>query len=496
MMSPQQRHDTDMRDRHPSSPRTGRFLCGVLALALTAGCASHGQFVSDDGHARNVILFIGDGMGVSTVTAARIFAGQAAGLAGEEHSLAFETFPHLGLVKTYNTNQQVPDSAGTATAMYTGHKTRAGVLSVGPEARRRNCAEALAHPLTTIRDIAKSRGRAVGIVTTTRVTHATPAALYARSPERDWESDRFLPEQDRASGCRDIASQLASIEPGGLDIVLGGGRREFFGSDNGGTRNTPGDDLIREWLDGAANRRYVTTAAELHTLRPDEEVLGLFGNGHLSYVAERAAGTTEPSLPEMTAAAIDRLASEEGFFLMVEGGRIDHGHHDGRPGYALLETVEFARAVGVALAKVDLDETLILVTADHSHVLTLGGYPVRGNPILGLVVENDDRGEARREPSLAADGQPYTTLGYANGPGAADNGARPAPDTGIGGVYQALIPRIGSNLDGSLDTDESHAGEDVALYAIGAGSDAVSGVIEQNLVFDVMMNAFGWQAGD
>jgi alkaline phosphatase len=465
-------------------------------LALTAGCASDRQFVSDDGHARNVILFIGDGMGVSTVTAARIFAGQAAGLAGEEHSLAFESFPHLALVKTWNTNQQVADSAGSATAMYTGHKTRAGVLSVGPEARRRNCAEALAHPLTTIRDHAKSRGKAVGIVTTTRITHATPAALYARSPERDWESDRFLPQADRAAGCSDIASQLANIPPGGVDIVLGGGRQEFFGSDRGGTRRKAGDDLVQEWLDGAANRRYVTTAAELHALQPDDEVLGLFGNEHLSYVAERAAGTTEPSLPGMTAAAIDRLAGEEGFFLMVEGGRIDHGHHDGRAGYALLETIEFARAVEVALAKVDLDETLILVTADHSHVLTIGGYPVRGNPILGLVVENDDRGEARGEPSLAADGQPYTTLGYANGPGAAGNGARPLPETGIEGVYQALIPRVDTDLDGSLDTDESHAGEDVALYAIGAGSDAVSGVIEQNLVFDIMMKAFGWEAGN
>jgi alkaline phosphatase len=417
-------------------------------------------------------------------------------LTGEEHSLAFESFPHLALVKTWNTNQQVADSAGSATAMYTGHKTRAGVLSVGPEARRRNCKESLAHPLTTIREHAKSRGKAVGIVTTTRITHATPAALYARSPERDWESDRFLPEADRAAGCRDIASQFASIPPGGVDIVLGGGRQEFFGSDRGGTRRKAGDDLVQEWLDGAANRRYVTTAAELLALQPDEEVLGMFSDGHLAYVAERAAGTTEPSLSEMTAAAIDRLAGEEGLFLMVEGGRIDHGHHDGRAGYALLETVEFARAVEVALAKVDLDETLILVTADHSHVLTIGGYPVRGNPILGLVVENDGRGETRGEPSLAADGQPYTTLGYANGPGAAGNGARPLPATGIGVVYQALVPRIDTNLDGTPDTDDSHGGEDVALYAIGAGSGAVSGVIEQNLVFDIMMKAFGWQVGD
>ncbi|HWM26970.1 MAG TPA: alkaline phosphatase [Woeseiaceae bacterium] len=487
-----------MYDRSPSSPRTGNFLCGILAFALTAGCASHGQFafVSDDVHARNVILFIGDGMGVSTVTAARIFAGQAEGLAGEEYSLVFEKFPHLALVKTYNSNQQVPDSAGTASAIYTGQKTRAGVISVGPEARRRNCAEARRYPLTTILEIAKSRGKRVGIVTTARITHATPAALYAHSPEREWESDLLLTEGNRAAGCRDIASQLASIAPGSLDIALGGGRREFFGSDHGGMRRKADDDLVQQWLDGAANRRYVTTAAELHALAPGEEVLGLFSDGHLTYVAERAAATTEPTLPEMTAAAIDRLAGKDGFFLMVEGGRIDHGHHDGKAGYALVEAVEFARAVEGALAKVDLDETLILVTADHSHAFTIGGYPVRGNPILGLVLENDADGEPRPEPSLAADGKPYTTVGYANGPGATKNGARPEPETDIASVYQALIPRLDTNLDGSPDIDESHGGEDVALYATGAGSDAVSGVIEQNLVFDIMMKAFGWDAGD
>ena len=474
------------------SSRTALILCGLLALLLIAGCAGQVRSASDNARARNVIVFIGDGMGVSTVTAARIFAGQAEGLAGEEHSLAFEKFPRLALVKTYNTNQQVPDSAGTATAIFTGRKTRAGVISVGPEAYRRDCAGALDYPLTSILEIAKSRGKRVGIVTTARITHATPATLYAHSPEREWESDRFLTERERVAGCRDIASQLASMAPGSIDIALGGGRREFFGSAAGGTRRKPDDDLVQAWLEASANRRYVTTADELRSVAPDEEILGLFDEGHLAYVAERTTAIRQPTLPEMTAAAIDRLAGEDGFFLMVEGGRIDHGHHDGKPGYALLEAVELARAVEVALEKVDLDETLVMVTADHSHVFTIGGYPVRGNPILGLVRENDGRGEPRSEPSLATDGKPYTTLGYANGPGARTGGPRPLPETGVESVYQALIPRIDTNMDGSPDYEESHGGEDVPLYAIGAGSASVSGVIEQNRVFDIMMNAFGW----
>ena len=236
----------------------------------------------------------------------------------------------------------------------------------------------------------------------------------------------------------------------------------------------------------------MTTADELRSIAADEEVLGLFSDSHMTYVAERPTDTSEPTLAEMTAAAIDRLATGDGYFLMVEGGRIDHGHHDGKAGYALVETRELARAVQVALDKVDLADTLILVTADHSHTFTMGGYATRGNPILGLVVENDVNGEPMQEPVLAEDGQPYTTLGYANGPGAVTARPRPAPDTGVGAVFQALVPVVDTNIDGSIDHDETHSGEDVALYATGAGSAAVAGVIEQNVIFDVMLQAFGW----
>ncbi|MGB6230030.1 MAG: alkaline phosphatase, partial [Litorimonas sp.] len=165
-------------------------------------------YVPDTAPARNLILFIGDGMGVSTVTAARIFEGQKLGLAGEEHQLAWETFPHTALSKTYNTNQQVPDSAGTATAMYTGVKTSAGVLGVGPEVARGDCAAARDHELETFWDAAGARGMKLGLVTTTRLTHATPAAAYAHSSERNWEYDGELSIDSRAGGCRDIAAQF------------------------------------------------------------------------------------------------------------------------------------------------------------------------------------------------------------------------------------------------------------------------------------------------
>ena len=509
------------------NPGVLKWSARLTGVALLAGCVMSAdpppaEPSAAGGIARNVILFIGDGMGVSTVTAARIFDGQSLGMTGEEHELIFETFPHVALIKTYNTNQQVPDSAGTATAMMTGRKTRAGVINIGPDVRRQDCRESLDQELTPLGVIAKERGKSVGVVTTTRLTHATPASVFAHSPERDWESDQYLPESDRALGCLDIAYQLTRFDVGGgLDVVLGGGRAGFYGREFDGNRVGERDDLIREWLDAGSNRTYITTRDELAGLQavqqpgirpgqqPEElpeprsaqpsrqQVLGTFSRSHMTYVAERQPDTTEPELAEMTAAAIDLLEqNEDGYFLMVEGGRIDHGHHDGKPGYALLETQAFARAVEAALEQVDIEETLVLVTADHSHVFTIAGYPVRGNPILGLVVENDVTGEPSPEAAVDATGTPYTTLGYANGPGAAADQPRPAPETGTGAVYQSHIPVVSHRIDGSLDYSETHGGEDVALYGIGVGSDRVGGVIEQNLIFDIMIQAFGWDGGD
>ena len=471
------------------------FATSVLFIVLPlAACGEVGDRSDNSPVARNIILFIGDGMGVTTVTAARIFDGQSKGMRGEENTLSFERFPNVALVKTYNTNQQVPDSAGTTTAMLTGEKTRAGVINVGPEAQRGSCEGELAYPLTTITELAKQKGKAVGFATTTRVTHATPASVYARTSERDWEDDSFISPEDRQRGCRDIAHQLVNYD-GGIDIAMGGGGEHFFGSERFGKRVRPDDDLVREWLAGAPDRRYITSAEQLDTLEAGDQVLGLFAQSHMSFIAERPADTTEPTLTDMTRAAIRLLsANDNGFFLLVEGGRIDHGHHDGKPGYALLETQEFANAVQAALEMIDLQETLVLVTADHSHTLSLGGYPTRGNPILGLVVGNDANGEPNPGPTLAHDGQPFTALAYANGPGAVRTLPRPTPDTGLDAMPQALVPVFHANHDGTFELDETHGGEDVALYGTGAGSETVRGVIEQDRIYDIMMSAFGWDA--
>lgn len=488
----------------------------LLVVGCFAACGAHAQqddsaeaaagvretlraraeMVANTATARNVILLVGDGMGVATVTAARIFDGQSRGGTGEENVLAFEALPHVALIKTYNTNQQVPDSAGTATAMSSGIKTRAGVIGVGPRARRGHCTEALANALPTLGELAEQRGKATGIVTTSRITHATPAAMYAHSAERDWESDRYMPEDARRGGCRDIAYQLAHFSAGdGLDVVFGGGLREFLGSARGGERPEPASDLIAEWRERSPKRRFISTRSELDSLQPEEQVLGLFADSHFAYVAERPQDSEQPSLAELTVKAIELLSRHEaGYYLMIEGARIDHGHHDGKAGYALLETQEFARAVQAVLDRVDLADTLVLVTADHSHTLTIAGYPTRGNPMLGLVIGNDATGEPNAAPSVAADGEPYATLAYQNGPGAAlPRAGRPAPAVGVQALQQALVPILDIDLAGEMTYSETHAGEDVAAYAAGPWSHLVGGVLEQHALFHVIVHAFGWE---
>ena len=158
----------------------------VFTLALGACATTQGSTApvasaspvapaQTEAKAKNVILFIGDGMGISTITAARIYAGQKLGKSGEEHVLPFENFENVALVKTYNTNAQTPDSAGTATAMHSGVKTKIGMLGMGPEAITGDCASGRGHELPLLGEEVKRRGLALGIVSTARITHATGA---------------------------------------------------------------------------------------------------------------------------------------------------------------------------------------------------------------------------------------------------------------------------------------------------------------------------------
>ncbi|WP_440877370.1 alkaline phosphatase [Thalassotalea sp. PLHSN55] len=472
------------------------------------------------GSAKNVILFVGDGMGVSTVTAARILEGQQKGMMGEENRLSFESFPFAGLAKTYNVDAQTPDSAGTMTAMVSGVKTDVGVLGVDENIVRGDCNSVAGNEMITALELAEIAGKSTGVVSTARITHATPAATYAKSADRNWEDISDMSDDAIDEGCQDIASQLVNFEQNlearysgidvdGIEVVMGGGRRHFLPkdamynsidaqSDIEGDR-TDGQDLTAQWQVAYPEGEYIIDQDGFDAISADttERVFALFNESHMQYEADRGNDIAgEPSLSEMTSKAIDILDNnEQGFFLSVESGRIDHAHHAGNAYNALNDTIEFAKAVQVAIDATDPSDTLIIVTADHSHVFTIAGYPKRGNPILGKVV-----GIGSEEPALAKDGMPYTTLGYTNGRGFRDFGDETNADTVYGsdpitgrvdltdvdtesaGFHQeALVPR----------SSETHAGEDVGVYASGPGAQLVNGTNEQSLIFHIMDYAAG-----
>lgn len=263
----------------------------------------------------------------------------------------------------------------------------------------------------------------------------------------------------------------------GTKVILGGGRRHFVPKvtldpeepDKEG-RRLDGRNLIEEWSRNHRLRkvaaRYVANKEQFESVDPRKVnyLLGLFAYSHMDFDVDRNTnGTGDPSLTEMTLKALRILAKNpEGYFLFVEGGRIDHAHHYNNAYRALDETLALEEAVRAVVKEVDLTETLIVVTADHSHVLTLGGLAThRGNPILGSDSKVSD-----------VDGQPYTTLLYSNGPGYTQprNILR---DAGKDSIQTAGVPRAWA----------THGGEDVPVFAIGPLANVLfSGSIDQSYI--------------
>lgn len=444
--------------------------------------------------AKNVILFVGDGMGITTLTASRILEGQMRGESGEENQLSFEEFPSVALSKTYSVNQQTSDSAPTMSAIISGIKTDEGIISVNQNVIVGDYRTVKGNETKTLLEMAEERGLSTGVVSTARLTHATPAACYAHTAHRDWEADANLTAEARQNDFPDIARQLIEFPYGdGLEVALGGGRTKFISNqtsdpeygDRKGER-LDGRDMPAEWMKKYQNSGYVWNKQQFDRIDPKrtKHLLGLFEPSQMKYEYDRPKDQAgEPSLSEMTTKAIDIVSNnKKGYFLMVEAGRIDHAHHDGNAFRALIDTIELSNAVRAALKKVNLNETLIIVTADHSHTFTMAGYPARGNNILGLIREVGNGGLLEETTKNDSNRQPFTTLGYANGKGY------------VGGTRPSLTQEVVTNPDYRQEAavplnSETHGGEDVAIFATGAGSDLIHGVMEENWIFYAMKEA-------
>jgi len=465
----------------------------------------------DRGRARNVIFFVGDGMGVSTVSATRVFS------VGVNGNLVMDQMPYTALSRTASADFITPDSAPTMTAMMTGHNTNNGVLGLDAKTEYADFnADGDGQVLVTVLEQAKQAGMRVGVVSTARITHATPAACYAHINNRDNENAIALQALPTDASYNTRLGR-------GVDVLFGGGRQFFVPAgtadeEGGGGSRADLRDLRGEYQ--AAGYSYVWNSAGFAALTPASlPVLGLFERSHMEYEYDRPTDLGgEPSLAEMTTKAISLLShrNKKGYFLMVEAGRIDHAHHAGNAFRALTDTEQLDRAIGAALAKVDTDDTLVVVSADHSHVFNIAGYPMRasselpytpkgaipasyaGAPhggILNTVFDIGPTGVITE--SKDDDGIPYTALVYGNGPGGRRRAVRvnPATDSfpGLNGVVPA-----GSNDPAYLQEaavplrgSETHAGEEVAIYAIGPSAGRFRGTVKNAFIAKVMREALG-----
>jgi alkaline phosphatase len=399
--------------------------------------------------AKSAILLIGDGMGISHVTAARIYQKNA-----RDGALELDEFERVALVRTHSSDMTVTDSAAAATALATGKKTRYGSAGVDADGK----------DLDTVLERAKAAGKSVGIVTTARVTHATPAAFYANVRDRDDEEA--------------IASQLLAY--GEIDVVLGGGREFFLPEsvrDAESFRNGSREDK-RNLMEEAKEAGYSVVDRESEFLKLKEQlgtdsfpkkVLGLFNFSKMEYVYRRPKDRWgEPSLSEMTAFAISVLEQNpNGFFLMVEGALIDHASHENWGRVALEEVLAFDEAVGVARGfQQSHPDTLVVATADHE----TGGLSINGYTSVDIGGEDLFVADAT--------GGITEVLSFSAGPGATRRkGADPS---------SALNYR-----QPALHATESapHTGEDVLAWAEGPGAERITGTLGNDEVGQAILDA-------
>jgi alkaline phosphatase/streptomycin-6-phosphatase len=345
------------------------------------------------GVARNILLFIGDGMGDSEITAARNYAVGASG------HLAMDTFPLTGEYTTYAVQEidptlpdYVTDSAASGTAWATGHKTSNGRIATTARTDQ---------DLRTILELAQERGMRTGDVTTAELTDATPAVLAAHVSSRTCQgpTDMAACPQDKksAGGPGSIAEQLIAHE---IDVLMGGGAARFEQQPTEDGR-LPVQDALRRGY------RVIGGAAGMPLATPGRKLLGLFAPGNMTtewsgtearpYSSDSAKPQVcredhrppgEPSLADMTAKAIELLdrPAGPGFFLQVEGASIDKQNHAADPCGQIGETIAFDRAIkiGMDFARAH-PETLLVVTADHGHTSQVVPIPTDNDHPAGLV---------------------------------------------------------------------------------------------------------------
>ncbi|THF83545.1 alkaline phosphatase [Cohnella fermenti] len=483
---------------------------GVYTVAVKAGSLTktvkYTVNAADAGgaKAKNVILFIGDGMAFSSVTMARILSQ---GLTEGKYNglLEMDKFDQRAVVTTSGMDSLVTDSANSASAYNTGHKSAVNGLGIYPD----NTESSLDDPkVETLAEMLKrSRGMSVGIVSTSEIEDATPAAVVSHTRRR---SDK--PE---------IAEMLYKLQP---EVILGGGSAYFLPQSTPGSKRKDDKDLIGDFE--KSGYTFADSATSLKAAPSEKKLLGLFHPSDMNVYYDRSTGnkdalksfTDQPNLWDMTQKAIDVLSqNENGFFLMVEGASIDKQLHTVDWERSTYDAIEMDKAIGIARKFAEKNgDTLIVVTADHSHSASIAGTYWEGD------------GKSGREAIRTYEASQFPNYVDANKDGFPDNpdvsrklavvfGAAPdyyedykfnkvptAPAIDSDGVYVAnpaalLNPddpdkdrflRTGT-VNPTTDSQEVHTADDVPLMAYGPGSEYFQGTLDNTQVFFGMVNSLG-----
>ena len=444
-----------------------RLLALVLLALSTSACASAQpappaapSAVAPAGASgaapRNVVLFVADGFGPASATL---------GAAAKGAPLAFDSLL-VGAVETSASDSRVTDSAASATAYSCGLKTYNGAIAV----------DSLRRPCRTVLEAAEAAGFATGLVATSRITHATPAAFAAHVESRAEEAE--------------IARQMSAS---GVDLLLGGGLGVFESVDMGFARSATLLDHMTEagWAVATDRAGYDALAAL--------PAAALLADSHLAYEIDRDE-TDQPSLAEMTTRALDLLAAsddgrETGFFVLIEASRIDHAGHANDPAAHVRDILAYDAAVAAALAWAAADgTTLVVSTADHeTGGMTLGRdgvYRWDPTPLLAATASFEAMGLA-----MGAGEDPAEVVRAGLGLDALPDGAaealRGAVASGDPAAYATLVRDLASEPAGIGWTTGGHTAVDVGLYAFGPGAEAFRGRHANAAVGRALFRALG-----
>lgn len=434
----------------------------TFTLALTAGVQAE---------VKNMIVLIGDGLGQGQIDLTRYMAD------GKDAELELMQLPNVGLMMTSST-QGVPDSAAAGTAMATGHKTDNGMVGMSPTGAE----------LDSILDYAEVRNKATGIISTNKVTDATPAAFAVSAKSRDDEGA--------------IAKAILNND---VEVVLGGGADEF-------TKETAGEDVVA--MAEEMGYEHVTNESELMNAKaPNNKLLGLFNPSYMNYKLDRDnVNSNEPSLKEMTKKAIEVLSrDEDGFFLMSEGARIDHAAHAADVHGVVAETLEFDETVEYAVEWAKKNgNTMVVVVADHETLGFSVTEPINKEALMDIEVSPEymaaQMKEKANEPGMTIESIKNVFAEYADIEMTTQE-AKEFNESIInneGNMYYTYM--IGWEI-GSVIAKEYNAGvltseiraksstgghtlNSVPIFAYGPESEAFNDVLDNTEFYQVMHDAF------